>query len=72
MFHIQLQLFLKLCVQAKIRMASVFGGLTFKMSVFTQKCSFGLDEYLVNGGNLDLSNKGMEGRSRDYVTFLEK
>lgn len=42
------------------------------MSVFTQKCSFGLDEYLVNGGNLDLSNKGMEGRNRDYVTFLEK
>lgn len=70
MFYIQLQLFLKLCFQAKIRMASVFGGLTFKKAVF--KCSFGLDEYLVNGGNLDLSNKGMEGRSRDYATFLEK
>lgn len=38
-------------------MASVFGGLTFKIFIFPEKCLFGLDEYLLNGGNLDFNNK---------------
>lgn len=31
-------------------MASAFAGLTFKIFIFPEKHSFGLDEYLLHGG----------------------